>query len=259
MPLPTLHIVHIVHIAYPQPPPRARFIDIGMSRSLSFGSFLFTLVFLFASHSLLSFSQRRAKQSARWTSERARREFTFLIEKKKDEDEGEREGKNDELMHGYWRDKSQNLIQVPSSPVWVARHAVVPFSSFLASDIAATMPEARNPGGQSLDRIKSKSGFIAIEPVERDGREDRRVSAWVDGSGWIGGEWIGGDRRERRERWFKLRARRVLGMGEEVRRILRVLRFSFYQFRSRAIPCQFLSLYICTLIRESLVFLTIRT
>lgn len=59
----------------------------------------------------------------------------------------------------------------------VARHAVAPLSSFLAGDIAATMPEARHPGGQSLDRIKSKSGFIAIEPVERDGREDRRVSA----------------------------------------------------------------------------------
>lgn len=63
-----------------------------------------------------------------------RRGFTFFTTK------------NHKLMYGYWRDKSQNLIQAPSSPV--ARHAVPP-SSFLAGDIAATMPEARTLAGKA--------------------------------------------------------------------------------------------------------------
>lgn len=30
-----------------------------------------------------------------------------------------------------------------------------------------------------LDRIKSKSGFIAIESVESDGREEKVLSEWI--------------------------------------------------------------------------------
>lgn len=117
-------------------------------------------VFLFMPTSLAG-PPRSAKQLAR---RRVPRGFTFLT------------AKYHKLMHGYWRDKSQNLIQVPSS--LVARHAVplVRFGRWYSRDNA----RGSHPGGQSLDRIKSKSGFIAIEPVERDGRVDRKGFAWAD-------------------------------------------------------------------------------